>query len=85
MPYFTRVTKQPGGRLRARFAGSPGQTYQIQATTNLVDWVTLGGATALGNGTFEFEDAESDKLPVRFYRAIWRQPTARYETGTGTN
>jgi hypothetical protein len=82
-PYFTTVAKRAGGRVKVKFAGSPGQTCLIQATTNLVNWVTLGAATQLGNGMFEFEDARSDKLPARFYRVISPQPSATHYTGAG--
>ena len=52
-----------------RFLGSPGQDYQFEASTYLVDWVSLGQTTAAANGLFEFKDADKSLYPYRYYRA----------------
>ncbi len=40
----------------------------MQASTNLVDWVTLI-TTNSGNGHVIFRDMDSTNYPVRFYRS----------------
>lgn len=43
---------------------------QAQASTNLVDWVTLPGALTLSNGVVELQDPGSTNSPDRYYRMI---------------
>ena len=50
-------------------AGIPGQIYQVQASTNLVDWVNLNTVTADGAGIIQVLDAAARNCPQRFYRA----------------
>jgi hypothetical protein len=42
------------------FAGSAGISYQVQRSTNLVDWVTLVTTNAPSGGVFEWVDNFSD-------------------------
>ena len=52
-----------------RLAGTPAQVYQIEASTNVLNWVKLGQATAGTNGLFEFTDGDKRLHPRRYYRA----------------
>jgi hypothetical protein len=45
----------------------PGLPYQVQSSSNLVDWSSLTNFTATGT-PFYFYDAGSLNMPVRFYR-----------------
>ena len=46
-------------------SGAVGQTYQLQVTTNLLDWTDLAlGTNTTGTVTF----AETNPLPMRIYR-----------------
>jgi hypothetical protein len=55
------------------FTGTPGVTYNIEASTNLPStWTPLGTRTAVTNGTFQFTDTNTAAYPVRFYRAVYR-------------
>jgi len=58
------------GILRLHFVGALNRTYQIQASTNLVDWVGLGAFRAQGDGVVEFIDADAVKHASRFYRVV---------------
>ena len=58
------------GRLQLEILGTAGETFVIQASTNLVDWVTIGTRTADADGVCLFEDADSGKLPACFYRVV---------------
>ena len=43
---------------------------EVQASTNLVDWVTLPDALALVNGSLQINDPDRANYPQRFYRVI---------------
>jgi len=62
--------KQSGSQWDLKFTGIPGQTYKIQASTNLVDWTTIGTATDLGGGNFEFVDPDWKSRNTGFYRIV---------------
>jgi hypothetical protein len=46
--------------------------FEAQASTNLVDWVTLADALSLTNGSLLLRDADSTNHPQRFYRLVER-------------
>ena len=49
-------------------SGSPGVTYTIQATSDLVNWVDIGTALADETGAYSFEDVDAASFTIRFYR-----------------
>ena len=53
-----------------RSAGAAAQTHLLQTSTNLVDWETIGVATEVAEGVFEFEDANAMHSATRFYRTM---------------
>jgi len=58
------------GSLALQLIGAPAQLYQIQASTNLVNWVNLNLVYADYSGRIAFEEAaDRANYPVRFYRA----------------
>jgi hypothetical protein len=44
--------------------------FEVQAGTNLMDWVTLTNALTLTNGSLRLRDPESATLSRRFYRIL---------------
>jgi hypothetical protein len=61
-----------GGTATVNFSGTPSYSYEIQRSTNLLDWATLLTTNAPGGGLFEFVDDFSDlENPPgsAFYRA----------------
>ena len=44
--------------------------FEVQAATNLTDWVTLTNALTLTNGSLRLCDPEAATLPRRFYRIL---------------
>jgi hypothetical protein len=44
--------------------------FEAQASTNLVDWVTLTNALSLTNGMLQLQDNSGTNWPARFYRLI---------------
>ena len=50
-------------------SGIPNQVYQIQTSTDLVNWTNLNSVTADATGIIEYLDAAATEYPHRFYRA----------------
>lgn len=61
---------QGGDQWMLKFTGVAGQNYQIQTSTNLVDWIDVGAATDLGDGRFEFVDPDAMSREAGFYRVV---------------
>jgi hypothetical protein len=59
-----------GGNMHLQFLGDAAQVYVIQASTNLVDWVTVGTATPDAQGDVNFTDPDAGNYPARFYRVV---------------
>jgi autotransporter-associated beta strand protein len=49
-----------GNTATVGFAGIPGRSYQVQRSTNLVDWATLATTNAPAGGVFEWVDDFND-------------------------
>jgi hypothetical protein len=49
-----------GSTATVGFAGIPGRSYQVQRSTNLVDWATLVTTNAPASGVFEWVDDFND-------------------------
>jgi len=56
---------QPGS---LQIAGGAGQRYQIEASTDLLNWTDLVTLTNT-SGTVQFLDSAAATFPQRFYRA----------------
>jgi hypothetical protein len=64
------IVSTPDGQMQMQFSGTAGQVYQIQASTNLGNWTTVGTATADANGNISFTDPNAASYPNRFYRVV---------------
>jgi hypothetical protein len=68
----------PGGALRVLSTDADGgallpgdlPNFQAQASTNLMNWVSLPGALGLTNGALLLTDLNRTNYPVKFYRII---------------
>jgi uncharacterized repeat protein (TIGR01451 family) len=58
------------GQFQLTVAAQPGQTYDVQASTNLTSWVSLGLYLAPFNGVFTVKDSSSSGLHTRYYRTV---------------
>jgi hypothetical protein len=58
------------GRVHLEFAATPGRSYLVEASDDLVHWEKVGVATDLNDGNFEFDDSHSLQQPTRFYRIV---------------
>jgi hypothetical protein len=56
------------GMFRVIFRGQPGQSYVIETSSDLSQWVELSTLLAGADGLVVYEDADASGLPVRFYR-----------------
>jgi len=61
------LTWNINGAVSFQITGIDGQTYVIQASTNLVDWADLGTNVTSG-GIVNFTDPNATNFPARFYR-----------------
>jgi len=50
--------------------GTAGVIYMIQASSDLINWQSIGTATAGANGVFSFEDSNIASFNSRFYRVV---------------
>ena len=64
------IVSTGGGQMQMRFPGTAGKVYQVQASGNLLDWQTVGTATADSEGDVHFTDSDAAKHPAQFYRVV---------------
>jgi len=68
-PQFGAVGLAPGGGVQVTLTGGVGQTYTVQASTNLVNWVAITNLV-LSTGSGQFTDYPATNCPQQFYRAV---------------
>jgi len=68
---FKSVTPLPEGQVLLVITSAPGDSFTLEASTNLGPWQTLTSFSG-GNGTTNFVDSNAPAIPKRFYRT--RQP-----------
>jgi hypothetical protein len=67
---FTDVQfDQQNGQVQFSLSGVPGDVYQILASTNLVNWLSIATVTNMG-GIVQFTDTASTNYSRRFYRVV---------------
>jgi hypothetical protein len=64
------IHRLANGHMQLDFAGIPGKTYRVQASTNLAAWSDIGSVTVDSSGTLQFEDANAAAFRTRFYRTV---------------
>lgn len=67
---FTAVTRLASGHIRLQGRGAAGNSYSVQASTNLVggSFAWLGPVTADATGAIDYDDATAGGPSRRFYR-----------------
>ena len=69
---LTNPAKAPGGTFQFSFLNTTGSTNTVFATTNVSlafsNWTTLGTATEVSPGHFQFADPQATTNSKRFYR-----------------
>jgi hypothetical protein len=61
--YFTNQT------FTLPLSGLAGKSYVLQASTNLVNWVSIGTNVA-GSSQFQMTDTNAPNVPYQFYRVL---------------
>jgi len=64
------VPSAAGGALTGQLSGVSGQTYIIQASTDLLNWIPLSTNIADINGIVSLVDSNAVAYPSRYYRAF---------------
>jgi hypothetical protein len=64
-----RTTELAGSLFHVCLPGTDGVAYRLEASSNLIDWVTLGTGV-VSDGVIHFVDPDVQALSYRFYRAV---------------
>jgi PKD repeat protein/subtilisin family serine protease len=77
------LTAAPGGgKLLLHLQGQSGQVYQIEASTDLKNWIVISTNQASGSGALIFSDPQAGQFRQRFYRAVaWNNLTGLGSAG----
>ena len=66
-PQIDHILTQPGG-FTLQFNGTAGLSYDLQSSTNLIDWMVATNLTADTNGQFGFSTTFATNTPFQFFR-----------------
>ncbi len=67
-PQLVGISKLGEGAVQTTFAGVNGFNYDIEASTNLVDWNLISTLPAGTNGQFQITDTNAANFQSRFFR-----------------
>jgi hypothetical protein len=56
------------GQATISFVGIPGFLYDVESSSDLINWTVIGTATAGPSGLFQFVDVNAGQYTTRFYR-----------------
>lgn len=62
------------GIVQFNLTGEPNFNYSIEASTDLMAWVSIGSGTTAANGTLKFTDLNAPAFGYRFYRSVALNP-----------
>ncbi len=65
---LTGLNQGPDGNATLNFSGLSNVAYSVWASTNLVNWSSLGAASQPTPGQFIYNDTSTTSWPQRFYR-----------------
>jgi hypothetical protein len=57
------------GNFQLTLSSTTNTGFEIQASTNLINWTNIGSGTTDTNGFLFFQDTNAPGFPKRFYRA----------------
>jgi len=61
------LQRRSDGTVILQAQGSPGEAFDIEASTDLLNWLDLGRVLADTNGLMQFDDTNAPAYPARFY------------------
>jgi hypothetical protein len=64
------LQRQANGTVLLQAQGSPGESFDVQASTDLQIWQDLGQSLADTNGFFQFDDTNAPQYNARFYLTL---------------
>ena len=67
-PVIISFARYDNGNVHFEFFNQSGQPWQVEVSTDLMDWHPAGMANYLSNGRFGFD--ETNTLPASFYRLV---------------
>jgi hypothetical protein len=70
-PAIEEIVSEAPGRFVLRFHGPANAPFQVQASTDARNWVTLGEGSTDLTGRGQYEDATGNDVNHRFYRVEW--------------
>ncbi len=68
IPVISSIEMLADGQAQLTIAGTPGDQYAVECSSNLLQWTVLGTLTN-NTGTVQFTDPAAAELRVRIYRA----------------
>lgn len=68
---LTNVARLADGRFQFTYSASGGPNGSIYASTNLLNWQSLGTPVQVAPGVYQFTDATATNFMRRFYRLSW--------------
>lgn len=67
---ISSFSRDNGAKSHLKIKGASGRVYVVETSTNMIDWVPIGVATKASNGEYDFDDTQSQKTGVHFYRVV---------------
>ena len=64
------VQRRSDGTILLQAQGSPGQNFDVQASSDLQTWQDLGDVTADTNGLAQYDDTNAPNFDWRFYVTV---------------
>jgi len=61
------LQRRADGTVLLQTQGSPGESFDIEASVDLLNWLDLGSVLADTNGLMQFDDTNATNYPARFY------------------
>lgn len=65
-PFISQITNV--NPFQFQFAGGSRSAFEVEASTNLTNWLVIGNATNISGSLFQFSDSSLTNFPSRFYR-----------------
>ena len=61
------LQRRTNGTVLLQAQGSPGESFDFQGSTDLMNWLDLGSVLADSNGVAQFQDTNASNYNQRFY------------------
>jgi hypothetical protein len=65
---LTELKRLGSGSFQFTYTNGSAVTYHVFASSNLINWASIGVATQISPGQYQFTDTTATNLPLRFYQ-----------------